>query len=163
MPKFLFRLIFLPQNDYYIFVFVINLGVSLGMESAVIELTKSAIREHRLDIRACGGRFFPSDAFGSSSKKGSQGNPIVLLAEGLSEPIKTDIPSDNRSGRRRWFFRERGHIGEFMNANGLVHGDRVVIRRVRNRTYELITHKRQLTFIDLFAGIGGMWIVFNAN
>jgi DNA (cytosine-5)-methyltransferase 1 len=132
------------------------------MESAVIELTKSAIREHRLDIRDCGRDFFPSDAFGSSSKRGSQGVPIALLAKGLSEPIKTDIPSDNRSGRRRWFFRERGHIGDFMHANGLIHGDQVVIRRVRNRTYELIPHKRQLTFIDLFAGIGGTRIAFEA-
>ncbi len=130
------------------------------MESAVIELTQSAINEHRLDIRACGKSFFPADARGGSSKKGPQGVPITLLAKGLPEPIKTDIPTDNRSGRIRWIFRERGRIGDFIRANGLIAGDKVVVRHVRNRTYELIPKHRKLKFIDLFAGIGGTRLAF---
>jgi hypothetical protein len=132
------------------------------MESRTIQLTASAIREKRLDIRACGRDFFPHDAIGSSSKKGTRGVDITLLAKGLSEPIKTDIPSDNRSRRQRWFFRERGHIKEFIRSHSFIPGDKVEIRQVRNRTYELIPHKRQLTFIDLFAGIGGTRLAFEA-
>jgi hypothetical protein len=134
------------------------------MESALIELTESAIREHRLDIRACGPSFFPHDAVGSSSEKNCPGVPLILLPKGLSIPVRTDIPSDNRSGRPRWIFRERGRIGDFIRTNGLIPGDQVEIRHVRNRTYELIPHKRQLTFIDLFAGIGigGTRLAFEA-
>jgi DNA (cytosine-5)-methyltransferase 1 len=132
------------------------------MESRTIQLTASAIREKRLDIRSCGRDFFPQDAIGSSSKKSTRGVDITLLAKGLSEPIKTDIPSDNRSRRQRWFFRERGQIREFIRANSFIPGDKVEIRHVRHRTYELIPLKRQLTFIDLFAGIGGTRLAFEA-
>jgi DNA (cytosine-5)-methyltransferase 1 len=132
------------------------------MESVAIKLTASAIKEHRLDIRACGKTFFPADAIGSSSKKGPRGIDITLLAKGFPEPIKTDIPSDNRSRRQRWFFRERTWVGDFIKANSFIPGDQVEIRHVRNRTYELIPHKRQLTFIDLFAGIGGTRLAFEA-
>jgi len=130
------------------------------MESVLIELTESSITEHRLDIADCGRDFFPPDTIGSSSKKGARGVPITLLPKGLLGPIETDIPSDKRSGRPRWILRERGRIGEFIRANDLIPGDKVEIRHVRSRIYELIPHKRQLTFIDLFAGIGGTRLAF---
>jgi hypothetical protein len=130
------------------------------MESVAIKLTASAIKEHRLDIRTCGKNFFPADAKGGSSKKARKGNPIILIPKGLSCSVKTDIPTDNRYGRIRWFFRERSWVGDFIKANGFIPGDRVIIRHVRNRTYELIPQKRQLTFIDLFAGIGGTRLAF---
>ena len=132
------------------------------MRSAAIELTPSAIKEHRLDIRACGKNFFPSDAIGGSSRKTQRGKPITLIPKGLSRSVKTDIPTDNRSGRIRWIFRERKWVGDFIRANHLVPADQIIIRHLRNRTYELIPHKRQLTFIDLFAGIGGTRIAFEA-
>ena len=84
------------------------------MEPAVIELTASAIKEHRLDIRTCGKNFFPTDARGGSSKRSRRGNPITLIPEGLSCSVKTDIPTDNRSGRIRWFFRERSWVRDFI-------------------------------------------------
>lgn len=118
------------------------------MESAIIILTHSAVKERRLDISVCGRNFFPLDVFGSSSKKGPTGVPITLLAKGLLEPIETDIPSDKHSGRIRWIFRERGRIGDFIRVNKLIPGDEVVIRRVRNRTYEVIPQKRQQSGID---------------
>jgi DNA (cytosine-5)-methyltransferase 1 len=130
------------------------------MESVAIKLTASAIKEHRLDIRVCGENFFPTDVKGGSSKKARKGNPIILIPKGLSCSVKTDIPTDNRSGRIRWFFRERSWVGDFIKANGFIPGDQVIIRHVRNRTYELIPQKRQLTFIDLFAGIGGTRLAF---
>ena len=132
------------------------------METAIIELTASAIKEHRLDIRACGKEFFPIDAIGGSSKKTRIGNPVTLIPQGLSCSVKTDIPTDKRSGCIRWIFRERTWMGDFVRANSLIPGDRIVIRHVRNRTYEVVPEKRQLTFIDLFAGIGGTRIAFEA-
>lgn len=84
------------------------------MDSAVIELTSSAIKENRLDIRACGPDFFPHDAIGASSVGGDIGLEITLLPKGLSTPIKTDIPRDRRSGRPRWIFRKRGWVGDFI-------------------------------------------------
>jgi hypothetical protein len=84
------------------------------MESVAIKLTASAIKERRIDIRACGKNFFPTDIKGGSSKKAQKGNPIILIPKGLSCSVKTDIPTDNRSGRIRWFFRERGWVEDFI-------------------------------------------------
>jgi DNA (cytosine-5)-methyltransferase 1 len=131
------------------------------MDSRIIELTTGSIENGKLNIRACGREFFPEGILGGSTKD-NPGRQITIRAVGLSTPIKTDIPSDKRSGRPRWIFRERGRIGDFMRANGLIPGDQVEIRHVRNRTYELIPYKRQLTFIDLFAGIGGTRLAFEA-
>jgi hypothetical protein len=130
------------------------------MESAIIKLTASSIKEHRLDIRSCGKSFFPADAIGSNTNKKRQGNPVTLLPKGLSYSVKTDIPADKRSGRPRWIFRERSWVGDFVRANSLIAGDQIIIRHLRNRTYELIPKHRKLTFIDLFAGIGGTRLAF---
>ncbi len=84
------------------------------METAIIELTASAIKEHRLDIRACGKEFFPIDAIGGSSKKTRIGNPVTLIPKGLSRSVKTDIPTDKRSGRIRWIFRGMSWVGDLI-------------------------------------------------
>lgn len=130
------------------------------MESGVVEITKSAIREGRFDIRNCGRDFFPKDAFGKSSRAKGLGVPITLKVAGLSEPVKTDIPADSKSDRPRWIFRERAWVKDFVRANGLIPGDKVLIRHISNRTYEVIPQKTKLKFIDLFAGIGGMRLAF---
>ncbi|NIA32013.1 MAG: DNA (cytosine-5-)-methyltransferase [Actinobacteria bacterium] len=129
------------------------------MESRVIKLTAGAIKNEKLNIRSCGLDFFPEGILGgpTKSKKGTQ---ITIKALGLPSPIKTDIPTDGRTGRPRWFFRERAWVRDFVKTNALISGDKVEIRHKRNRTYELIPHKRQLTFIDLFAGIGGTRLAF---
>jgi DNA (cytosine-5)-methyltransferase 1 len=130
------------------------------MDSRTIQITASAIKESRLDIRKCGTTFFPSDAFGSSSRKGKPGIPVRLKPQGLNGIIQTDIPMDKKAKNPRGFFRERSWVKDFVRVNNLISGDSVTIRHVRNRTYELIPHQRKLTFIDLFAGIGGMRLAF---
>jgi DNA (cytosine-5)-methyltransferase 1 len=130
------------------------------MESRIIEITSAAQKHGNLNIRPCGKDFFPSDVFGSHSKKYGMGKPIMIIALGLKEPVKTDIPCDRDSGRTRWLFRERSWVKSFVRNNNLIKGDTVEIRHKKNRTYELIPHKRQLTFIDLFAGIGGTRLAF---
>jgi len=92
------------------------------METCVVKLTKASEKYGNLNIRACGKDFFPDDVFGGHSKKTGIGAQIVLKAEGLTEPIKTDIPTDKATGRPRWFFRERKWLKEFLTSHSLVPG-----------------------------------------
>ena len=129
------------------------------MDSQVLELSSGAIRNKKLNIRSCGLEFFPNGILGGSTKD-NLGQQITIRAYGLSALIKTDIPTDKRSGRPRWFFRERTCVSDFIRANSLIAGDKVVIRRISNKKYELIPKLRKLKFIDLFAGIGGTRLAF---
>lgn len=129
------------------------------MDSQVLELSLGAIRNKKLNIRACGLDFFPEGILGGSTKE-NLGIQITIRADGLTTPIKTDIPTDKRSGRPRWFFRERTWVSDFIQANRLIEGDKVVIRRISNKKYEIIPHLRKRKFIDLFAGIGGTRLAF---
>jgi len=129
------------------------------MESCVIELTSAAHKHGNLNISSCGKGFFPPDVFGGSTKA-RLGTPITIVAKGLTNPVKTDIPTDKRTGRTRWLFRERSWVKSFVRKNSLIPGDNVTIRRISNRKYELIPQKSKLTFIDLFAGIGGTRLAF---
>ena len=130
------------------------------MNYRIIVLTEAAFKYGNLNIRQCGKDFFPPDCFGCNSRKNGTGKPITIYAHGIKNPIKTDIPADNSSGKPRWLFRERSWVRDFVKTNALRSGDKVEIRHKRNRTYELIPHKRQLTFVDLFAGIGGTRLAF---
>jgi len=68
------------------------------MESRVIKLTDGDIKNDKINIRACGPDFFPADVLGGSNKK-QPGKHIIIKADGLLEPIKTDIPSDKKTGK----------------------------------------------------------------
>ncbi len=130
------------------------------MDFRTIEITPAARNHGNLNLSPCGLGFFPSNVFGSSSRNTGLGVPVKLKVPGLDRPVKTDIPTDTRTGRTRWMFRERSWVKQFIRINGLIPGDKLAIRHVTNRTYELIPEKRKLRFIDLFAGIGGMRIAF---
>ena len=129
------------------------------MDSRVIKLTPAAHKHGNLNLSSCGKDFFPPDVFGGSTKS-RLGTPITIVAKGLTNPVKTDIPTDKRTGRTRWLFRERSWVKSFVRKNILIPGDNVTIRRISNRKYELIPQKRKLAFIDLFAGIGGTRLAF---
>jgi len=120
------------------------------METCVVKLTKASEKYGNLNVRACGKDFFPDDVFGSHSRETGVGTQIMLKAEGLTEPIKTDIPTDKATGRPRWFFRERKWLKEFLVSHSLVPGDEVVIRRLDARTYNISPPKfaRQLEFFE---------------
>lgn len=130
------------------------------MDSRIIQLTAAARNHGNLNISLCGKDFFPPDVFGGSSRNKGLGNPVKLKVEGLTGPVRTDIPTDKVSGRPRWIFRERSWVKKFVRINGLIPGDSVAIRRITNRSYEVIPQKRKLTFVDLFAGIGGTRLAF---
>jgi len=130
------------------------------MESRVIQLTAGAIKNEKLNIRACGPSFFPPDVYGRSARDAGTGIPITLKVKGLTHTIKTDIPTNLNSGRPRWIFRKRSWVKDFVRANRLIPGDTVMLRRIAKRTYKLIPKRRKLKFIDLFAGIGGTRLAF---
>lgn len=67
------------------------------MDSRIIQLTEATHKYGNLNIRPCGREFFPSDAFGGSSRKAGLGVPITLRVQGFPEPIKTDIPTDKNT------------------------------------------------------------------
>jgi len=120
------------------------------MDSREITLTPSAFKYGNLNIRPCGKDFFPPDAFGGSTKK-QKGKEITIIAEGLPESIKTDIPTDKKTGFPKWIFRKRGWVKEFISKNGLCSTDVVKITRLNKKKYKIdqngnhsqITKKKQ--------------------
>jgi len=72
------------------------------MESCIIEITDSAIKNNRMDIAACGTAFFPKDAIGGPNRNCKTGVPVNLYPKGLPGPVKTDIPTRGNSGKPRW-------------------------------------------------------------
>ena len=113
-----------------------------GMESRVIKLTAGAIKNNKLNIRACGPDFFPEDVIGGCTET-NLGNQINIIADGLLNPIKTDIPSDRKTGRPRWIFRKRSWVKEFVRYHNLKPDDAVMIRRIDNSTYEVVPENNQ--------------------
>jgi len=125
------------------------------MESCIIELSASDVKNQKIRVSSCGTRFFPKDVIGPSSlKKGESGKNITLLLRGFDTPIKTDIPIDKK------IFRSRYWVKEFFNKNNLKPSDKITLERVSRRTYRIKPQNCQLTFIDLFAGIGGTRLAF---
>jgi DNA (cytosine-5)-methyltransferase 1 len=129
------------------------------MESRTIQLTSAAHKHGNLNIRQCGLDFFPKGILGGSTKA-NLGTQIIIKADGLPNPIKTDIPTEATTGRPRWIFRKRSWVKNFVRANTLISGDTVIIQHLKDRTYKLVPKHRKLTFIDLFAGIGGTRLAF---
>jgi hypothetical protein len=111
---------------------------SARMDSRVIKLTPAAQKYGNLSISSCGKDFFPPDIFGASSQKAGLGVQITLKADGLPEPVKTDIPTHNKTGKPRWLFRERAWAKKFVKIHKLNTRDTIVITRIAPRKY-LIT------------------------
>lgn len=104
------------------------------MDSCVIKLTGAAHKHGNLNISSCGLVFFPKGILGGSTKD-KLGNQITIKAEGLSDYIKTDIPTDRNSGRPRWIFRKRSWVKKFVKLNNLRDGDEIVINRISSYKY----------------------------
>jgi hypothetical protein len=119
------------------------------MDSCVIELTTATQKHGNLNIRSCGRDFFPTDVFGSSSRKGGLGMQITLQVEGLSSPIKTDIPTDSKTGKPRWLFRERAWVKKFLKLHNLRAGDEIIINRIALDTYMIKPNGRNAHLMGL--------------
>lgn len=131
------------------------------MEARRIQITSSALAHGRLNIRGCGKDFFPARAFGRPSREDGCGTPVRIHAVGLPGPVETDLPTD-RAGRPRWIFRSRRWVKDFVHANRLVAGDEVLLSRLSEYEYRVSPVFSNIRFIDLFAGIGGMRLGFEA-
>ena len=104
------------------------------MDSCTIQLTEAAHKHGNINLRPCGKNFFPQDSFGGSNKK-QLGKQITISAAGLTNQIKTDIPTDKKTGRPRWIFRKRSWVKDFVKLNKLQDGDEVVINRISSYRY----------------------------
>lgn len=119
------------------------------MESRVIQLTSAAHKHGNLNICPCGKEFFPPDVFGGSSRKAGLGVPITLKVDGLPDPIKTDIPTDKKTGRPRWLFRERAWVKKFVKIHNLNTSDTILINRIARHMYVIKPNGRNSHFIAL--------------
>jgi len=111
------------------------------MESRTITVTNASCKYGNLNLRECGREFFPDDVFGPSCRTRGVGHEITLDLDGLTSPIKTDIPIDKRTGKPRWLFRERAPVKYFVQLHQLEPGHKVVIQRLEERTYKVIPMK----------------------
>jgi len=107
------------------------------MDSKVIQLTRAAHRDGNLNIRLCGKDFFPPGVFGGAARKDGLGKLIELHVQGFKTPIRTDIPTDRKTGRPRWIFRERKWLKEFVQFHRLPPGAKVTISRLDFDTYSI--------------------------
>jgi len=105
------------------------------MESRTIQLTEAAHKYGNLNILPCGKEFFPPDVFGGPSRKTGLGTLITLRVQGIPEPIKTDIPTDGKTHKPRWLFRERAWVKKFVRIHNLKEGDTIVVTRIAKRKY----------------------------
>ena len=131
------------------------------MRYRTLTITKATLGHNRLSLRDAGRTFFPDDVFGGTVRT-KTGQPITLRIRGFDKLIRTDIPTDDK-GRPRWFFRKRAWVAGFVEQFGLKEGDKVSLIRLGEREYLIDAVPGQLTFIDLFAGIGGIRLAYEAT
>lgn len=112
------------------------------MESRELKITESTINYGNLNLRSCGYNFFPDDIFGPSSKKQGVGKTIHIHAEGIGREVETDIPTDNKTNKPRWIFRDRSWIKEFVKINNIAPGNIILIKRIGKRKYEVVTNNK---------------------
>ena len=132
-----------------------------GMESHTLTVNAAAIKNGRILFTSCGRGFFPADAVGGNNRAAGEGRPIRIWATGLTAPVDSDIPSCP-SGRPRGFVRDRTWFRQFAKIHELRDGDKVVVTRLGAREYRVQPVFKDIRFIDLFAGIGGMRLGFEA-
>jgi DNA (cytosine-5)-methyltransferase 1 len=132
-------------------------GSKLDNNSFLIPISQADIKNNKIRLKICGKEFFPPDVFGGRTRE-EAGNPILLNVSGINKDIRTDIPTD-ANGRPRWFTRNRKWLGEFYNYYNARPGNKVKITRSSLRNY-LVEYASNFTFIDLFAGIGGIRLAF---
>ncbi len=101
----------------------------VGQKRRLIEVTEANVRNGHLYLTGHLG-FFPAACFGSSSKKGTQGQRLTLEVAGLKDPVQTVIPTEADGGEPRKFFRNRAWVPEFFKANKIKAGDFVMLERL---------------------------------
>lgn len=111
------------------------------MDSCTIQLTSAAHKYGNLNIKPCGLEFFPKDILGGSTKA-NLGTQIIIIAKGIPDPIKTDIPTNAKTHKPRWLFRKRSWVRKFVKVHNLNAGDIVIVSRIAPRKYLITTDGR---------------------
>jgi DNA (cytosine-5)-methyltransferase 1 len=135
-------------------VICLKTGNSLTANVAVLKVTHELLKEGNIRVGKYCGDFIPPDTVGTSNKKKGTGKTIDIQLSGLDITVKTDIPEDKK------IFRRRTEIREFAKHHNLQIGDKIYLERLDHRVFRLRPLTKQLTFIDLFAGIGGTRLAF---
>jgi DNA (cytosine-5)-methyltransferase 1 len=100
--------------------------------------------------------FFPPDCVGPARRSAKKGTKdIELVLDGLNKVIETDICTDSKTGKAR-FFRRRDWVREFFKHHQVAAGDFLSLERLNGRRYRLsfAPEKPAFTFAEFFAGIG---------
>jgi len=101
----------------------------VGQKRRLIQVTEANLRNGHLYLTGHLG-FFPAACFGSSTKKGTQGQPLTLDVAGLKAPVHTDIPTEADGTEPRKFFRNRAWVPDFLKANKIKAGDYVMLEKL---------------------------------
>jgi DNA (cytosine-5)-methyltransferase 1 len=121
---------------------------------AVLEVTHEFLTQGNVRLRNLIDNLIPKDAIGAGNKKKKEGKKLTLILSGQNKIIETDIPEDKK------LFRHRPEIKKFAIHHNLQIGDKIYLERMDNDVFRLRPSTKQFSFIDLFAGIGGMRIAF---
>jgi len=127
---------------------------SHNVKVAVLKVTHELLKEGNVRVGKFIDGLIPRDTLGSSSKGKGKGKELTLNLSGLNRTIKTDIPKDKK------IFRRRAEIKEFARFHNLQIGDQFYLEQIGLYIFRLRPLTKQLTFIDLFAGIGGTRLAF---
>lgn len=130
------------------------------MDTRIITLSQSDIDHSKLRVSSCDLTFFPDGIIGPSNSSNGYGRQIQIEIFDYGRTIKTDIQGD-KNGKSRGFLRKRIWGDYYRNCN-LKAGDQLQLSRVSKMKYrlEVFSRSHNLTFIDLFAGIGGIRTAF---
>ena len=106
---------------------------TVANKKRLLRVTAGNLRQNHLYVNGHYD-FFPEDCIGPSrrSAKSSNGEFEVFL-EGLKETIRTDIPSDKKTGKPRNFFRGRTWVRRFFEHHGIKIGDVLAFERIGKR------------------------------
>jgi DNA (cytosine-5)-methyltransferase 1 len=121
---------------------------------AVLDVKHETLTQGNVRLRKLIDGFIPIEAVGARNKKKGEGKKLTVFLSGINKTITTDIPEDKK------LFRRRPEIRKFARFHNLQIGDKIYLERMDNNVFRLRPSTKQFTFIDLFAGIGGMRIAF---
>jgi len=109
----------------------------IASECKIIRITAAAEKHGNLNLRSCGGSFFPLDVHGGTNRKNVASKKLRITLPCGRHIVETDIPTDKRTGKPRGFFRERKWVKDFIRTNNLKPGDQLKIERKTEYEYAI--------------------------
>ena len=118
-------------------------------ESIRISAAKCLANKAQLNLKQIGRSFF------EIANAGEMPEEITIILEGCkSTKLRHSLRSPS-SGRASWIVKTAA-IAEFYSETGLTQDDELIIRRASPTEYRISPLGKPFSFIDLFAGIGGI-------